>query len=86
MRIGGGTSPDGQRDFGFPAKMVPPMRRTRRRIVRAEEATTVTETSSEFAAHLAAELGACVHLPATPAYRTALDGVYFPEASRRIPL
>ena len=46
----------------------------------------MTETSSEFAAHLAAELGACVHLPATPAYRTALDGVYFPEASRRIPL
>ena len=46
----------------------------------------MTETSSEFAAHLAAELGAFVHLPATPAYRTALDGVYFPEASRRIPL
>ena len=46
----------------------------------------MTETSSEFAAHLAAELGACVHLPETPAYRTALDGVHFPEASRRIPL
>ena len=46
----------------------------------------MTETSSEFAAHLAAELGACVHLPATPAYRTALDGVHFPEASRRVPL
>ena len=46
----------------------------------------MTETSSEFAAHLAAELGACVHLPETPAYRTALNGVHFPEASRRIPL
>lgn len=45
----------------------------------------MTGAPAEFVARLTAELDGRVHLPGTPDYRRALDGVYFPEASRRTP-
>jgi FAD/FMN-containing dehydrogenase len=40
---------------------------------------------SDFVTELEATLGDCVHLPGTAGYHASLDGVFFPDASRRRP-
>ena len=42
--------------------------------------------ASEFVAALDAKLGDRIHLPGAAGYRASLDGVFFPDASRRAPL
>lgn len=53
--------------------------------------STVTDAppsvrGSEFVASLQTTLDLLVHLPGTAGYRASLDGVFFPDASRRSPV